>query len=255
MTSCAVKFIERLLPLFLALWVKVDMILDIRQTITYYRHGFDDGVYAKWAAVYQKQTNTTYLQSVSKIYFITSSVIWITGPLLLSIFGLLLFKEPLFISTDLLASYLNCNIKMPFKNWYAILLGILLLPLDLIGSGVTIYILVPYAALKRGIKIAWTGKDYLGHHDIIPSIPMAQLPALKAFEFLGEALPQLILAIIFTSNNLPYLSENQTYFGISECSISLVSMIFSAGSLCFGLYTGIPAIRLIYWYYSNIHNY
>ena len=86
MDNCVVRFFKRMIPLLLALWINVDMILDVRQNITYYRHSFSDAEYAKWALQYQNETNSTYLQSVSKTYFITASVIWIPTPLLLSTF-------------------------------------------------------------------------------------------------------------------------------------------------------------------------
>ena len=117
------------------------------------------------------------------------------------------------------------------------------MPFDMLGSCIFIYVLIPYAALKRGIKIAWTGEDYDGSGILAGIFRNSELPFLKAFEFLGEALPQLVLAIIFTANNYPYLSESQTYFGVSEVTISLVSMIFSAGSLIIGLFTGSLACR------------
>ena len=216
MDSHAVRFVKRIIPLLLALWVKADMILDVRQSIAYYRHSFSDGAYAKWAKEYQNETNSTYLQSVSTIYFVTASIIWVASPLLISIFSLMMVKHPLPCTTMLLDEFLNHHIGIEcFEGeWYSIALGIVLIPFDILGACIFIYVLIPYASLKRGIKFAWTGKDYDENDVIGGGIQHGMLPFLKSFEFLGEALPQLLLAIIFTANNYPYLARSQTYFKI-----------------------------------------
>ena len=245
MKSRAVKFVRRMLPLLLAVWVKIDMFLDVRQSVTYYNHGTVDGAYAKWALKYQNERNSTYLHTVSKTYLVCASVVWITSPLLFSVFVLGAAKIPLISCNILTHCFFDYEIPELCKtrrNCCKIMVGIIFLPIDMLASSIMIYILIPYMSLRRGVKIAWTGQDYANTDEIISNFDFdaSELTALKAFEFLGEALPQLILAIVFTSNNFPFLSETQTYFGANEFTISLVSMIFSAGSLCFGLCTGIP---------------
>ena len=157
------------------------------------------------------------------------------------------FKAPIPFIRVLLSKILDYQIDFLDEKWFSILLGIFLIPMDGLVSGILIYCIIPYASLKRGIKIAWTRQDYDEHQSIIAGwfedwITVENLPQLNTFEFLGEALPRLILVIIFTSNNYPFLSETKRFFGINELTISLVSMIFSAGSLFFGIYTGIPPL-------------
>ena len=241
--SRPVKFVRRLLPLFLALWVQIDMFLDVRQSITYYSHGTVDGAYAKWALSYQNETNSTYLHSVSNTYLVCASVVWVASPLLLSLCNLWGMREPFAtftILTDTLFDYEVTFFEKHFGKRSNIMIGIISLPVDILASSVVIYILIPYMSLRRGIKIAWTGEDYDDEDELLPGFPAMYLTAFKSFEILGEAFPQLVLAVVFTSNNFPFLAESVTYFGVNEFTISLVSMIFSAGSLCFGLYTGIP---------------
>lgn len=237
-----VRFIKRLMPLFAALWVKMDMVLDGRQTIVYFDHGFSHGVYKKWALDYQNTTNSTYLQSVSKGYFETASVIWIASPLLFSILMMIGDQKPMACVTRIASAHLNYEINLPDGKWCAIVLGVALLPVDFFAAFFLIYIGIPIIALKRGLIVAWTGEDYDETTEIMPDFYMKDLPGSRAIEFLGEALPQLTLAIIFTANNYPFLSETQSYFGVTELTISLVSMLFSTGSLCFGLYNDSPRL-------------
>ena len=75
-------------------------------------------------------------------------------------------------------------------------------------------------------------------HFCYPYLPTDDaLVFLKLFEILGEALPQLILNIVFISNNYPYLIENDIYFGISV-PMSIVSAVFSFGSIFIGMKAG-----------------
>ena len=67
------------------------------------------------------------------------------------------------------------------------------------------------------------------------------LPFWKGFEFIGEAIPQLILAIVFMSNNYEFMQESETLFGFKEFEVTLVSIIFSLGSIVMGLYSAITA--------------
>ena len=76
---------------------------------------------------------------------------------------------------------------------------------------------------------------------LILNINPPNLLYLKCFEALGEALPQLILNIVFMLNNHEFLINNQTFVGINELTISLTSMIFSLGSVTYGLYGTLPA--------------
>ena len=64
LTSFLLDFFRRLVPLLQAMWVQADVILDARQTWTYYKHAQpNDSDYAKWADVYMKETNSTHKQT------------------------------------------------------------------------------------------------------------------------------------------------------------------------------------------------
>ena len=138
MDNCVVRFVKRMIPLLLAVWIKVDMILDVRQSIIYYRHGFSDAEYAEWALRYQNETNSTYLQSVSRTYFITASAIWVTTPLLLSTFFLIVSKAPIPFIRVLLSKILDFHLDFLDEKWFSILLGMFLIPFDGLVSGIII---------------------------------------------------------------------------------------------------------------------
>ena len=63
------------------------------------------------------------------------------------------------------------------------------------------------------------------------------LPFMKLFEILGEALPQFILTLVFASNNYPFLMDHDTYFDI-PIPVSIISLVFSFGSLIMGVISG-----------------
>ena len=103
------------------------------------------------------------------------------------------------------------------------------------------YILLPLTAFVIGVKVLF-GAEIDPDEDIIDIFPDTRLsknnlPNFLLFEHLGEALPQLTLSLIFLINNYPFLLVFDTLFGI-PIPISLVSSIFSFGSLCMGFYSG-----------------
>ena len=71
------------------------------------------------------------------------------------------------------------------------------------------------------------------------------LPGWKAFEFIGEAVPQLILSIVFMANNYKFMIDTETFIGAKEFEVTLTSMVFSIGSILMGLYSGIPVLIVI----------
>ena len=78
-------FIRRLVPLLQATWIQADVILDGRQTWTYYKHADpNNSDYTKWAEDYRERTNSTYTHTVSGAYFVTGMVVWMLTPILLA---------------------------------------------------------------------------------------------------------------------------------------------------------------------------
>ena len=68
----------------------------------------------------------------------------------------------------------------------------------------------------------------------------------KAFEFIGEAVPQLILSIVFMANNYEFMIDTETFVGAKEFEVTLTSMVFSIGSILVGLYSGIPILEILF---------
>ena len=242
MDTWLVKVIKRVLPLLTAIWMIVDMGLDINQTITYYCliDGLNgDGEYRNWALKYKNETNGTTLQTISPGYFYTACAVWIVPPVLAS-FGTLFEGELSF--PGMFNTIFRCNIGS-IKNRKKCLM---LYPVELIGCILFIYILIPYAALKNGIKHV-LNEEVDGDKDLVEIVPKVRiginptvLPFFKLFEMIGEALPQFILTVVFASHNFPCLSEFDTYANVS-IPISIISLGFSLGSLIIGVISGCKA--------------
>ena len=243
MDSSLMRIIRRFLPLFTACWMVADITLDINQTITFYRlYGFErKGSYETWAIANQNATNSTNLETISPMYFYTACAVWIIPPILLT---------PLFIVVGqglvvgvLLEVLISYEIPLTKNKILLFIIWIVILPVELVSSIIVIYIFIPYAAIKSGFICA-----YYGHvdeeKDLFWIIDVESMPAFKTFEFIGEALPQLILSILSAVHNYPFLLTNDTYFDI-PIPITVISIIFSFGSLIIGLLTAIPSCVLI----------
>ena len=246
LTSFLLDFFRRLVPLLQAMWVQADVILDGRQTWTYYKHAQpNDSDYAKWADDYMKETNSTHKHTVSEAYFETGMAVWLLTPTLCALFPLVGDKEPLSVFNMLLDKDFLSNVK---NSYLKVILLFMLLPIDILGAGVIIYAFIPAASLKRAFKILL--KHEFTHVDDFFKVggftmDSRSLPFMKGFEFIGEATPQLILAIIFIANNHEFMLQNFTVFGIPELYITLISMIFSVGSIAMGLYSAISAFGVM----------
>ena len=123
-----------------------------------------------------------------------------------------------------------------------VLFYLIYFPIDFLFSIVQIYVITPYASLKLGLIVAWTG-DIEPEREITGFIDANEVPFFKLFENLGEALPQCIIALTFLCNNYPFLNEFET--GIFPIPTTAVSLIFSLGSVVMGLYTGISSCKEI----------
>ena len=98
-----------------------------------------------------------------------------------------------------------------------------------------IYIFTPFVSLKAGALVAWTGKDD-PDRKITKNNRAEDIPGLKLFENLGEAIPQAILIIVFISHNWDFiLYEEASFFPVPT---SCISLIFSVGSIIMGLISG-----------------
>ena len=211
--------------------------LDGRQLGTYYIHSYSNGSYIKWAMEYQNVTNSTHLHSVSEGYFITACLIWILPPVLLSLGLIAAYKVPFQV-----LKMIGFDPNLPSNSFALLIATLLLFPAEILASIIYIYVLIPFASFKQGLKVAIPGEDIKKNDGLILSVYPSDLLYLKCFEALGEALPQLVLNIVFMSNNHEFLLNSETFLGINELSISLTSMIFSLGSVAYGLYSTLPAL-------------
>ena len=226
-----------------SLWMGVDMVLDMRQTFIYYDHAFNpNGTYASWALEYNKTTNGTK-EAVHSGYFYTSIVVWVLPPFLHSAIWFLLNLcrddgfDPFYMANVLFAQFSSILLSPPTKKGFPKFLVFALYPIfDLFSSAIWIYIFIPFMSLKSGIIIAMTGKDD-GKRRITKMIAAEGIPFWKLFENIGEAVPQAIMCLLFISNNFDFIlhEETSTWMPIP---LSIVSLIFSVGSIAMGLYTG-----------------
>ena len=247
MASCAVVWIKRIVPLLTSIWMEVDMGLDVRQTLTYYDHAFNpNGSYSQWALEFNKTTNGT-LETVHPGFFYTSIVVWVLPSFLYSALTFLVNIcadefNPFKVANNLFDEFSSIEFNLPFKKKYQnLLFYAFYYPFDLLIFAIQIYILIPFASLKSAIIIALTGENN-GERKMTKRIKAKGIPFLKLFENLGEALPQSIMCLLFIINNFKFIihEETSTWMPIPK---SIVSLIFSAGSIMMGLYTGIYSMK------------
>ena len=79
--------------------------------------------------------------------------------------------------------YLDYEITMPSGKSLKVIIGILVLPIDMVASILFVYIIIPYAAIKSGLKRAWQGKEFDEEKYISFFMNTEDLPIFKTFEF------------------------------------------------------------------------
>ena len=242
-----IAFISRLLPLGKAIWMNIDVALDMRQAVKYQEYAYDiNGTYHHWA---ENNTDpvTNHTETVSTAYFKSSVVIFFLPPLILSLSCVVI--SILGDDLDAVACSFTkvllkkCNIEFESENGGSCLVIIchpIIFIFDYLFWCLFCYIFVPLTALVIGVKVLF-GAEIDPDKDIFDFLPFQTskkyLPRFLLLEHIGEALPQLTLSLIFLINNYPFLLVFDTLFGI-PIPISLVSSIFSFGSLCMGFYSG-----------------
>ena len=113
-------------------------------------------------------------------------------------------------------------------------------PFDLLICAIYIYIVIPFASLKSSIIIALKG-EIDGERKITKGIFADDIPVYKLFENLGEAVPQSIMCLLFIVNNFEFIIHEETSKWM-PIPISIVSLLFSIGSIMMAIYTGINSI-------------
>ena len=115
-------------------------------------------------------------------------------------------------------------------------------------SFVVVYVAIPFADICLGCMDIFTHGKYEGDtqcyecdedndqtSDFIPAKFHNFVKIMKFPEQLGEAIPQLIIAVIFFSKNAHWLSSWEMFEGG-------FTMALSCGSIIFGVYTGIKRV-------------
>ena len=114
---------------------------------------------------------------------------------------------------------------------------ILLLPFTSVISFFVMTLYLPVSLFCTGARKLIEGDNYDENTEDSWLPTNKTLAFIKLHEILGEALPQLILNIVFISNNYPYLIEHDIYFEI-PVPMSIVSAVFSCGSILIGIKAG-----------------
>ena len=248
LSSFVVDFVRRLVPMLQATWVQVDVLLDARQTWTYHKYRDPNGSYTKWAKKHMNETYSTYEHTVSEGYFLTAISIWLLTPLLLALFLCISSIEPLVILRRSFDGIFELRCENKFLK---ALLAVLFLPIEIVSAAVLIYLVIPYSSFKLACKIlmrhefnVYTEIVDLGEFSMDPE----WLPGWKAFEFIGEAVPQLILSLVFMANNYEFMIDTKTFIGAKEFEVTLTSMVFSIGSISMGFYSGISILKEIFYF-------
>ena len=226
--------------------------LDVNQTITYYNDAYDEnGSYQLWALKHQNESNNTYLETVSPAYFYTASIVWVM-PAFLCSFGSSLvaifedeFDDDAFLPEFalLVKTCISKNVSNTCTKCVKALVLTALLPISTSIVAIFLYLYLPIGLFLNALKAAIEGDDYDEKEEYYGVIDGNALNAIKFYEVIGEALPQLILNIVFIANNFEYLLEYGDYFGVSvpTYAASLTSAVFSFGSLLMGFKSGCTA--------------
>lgn len=239
-----IRLVKRVLPLFLAIWHYADIGLDVNQSITYFEMAFNvNGSYRRWALQYQNDTNSTYLQTVSSGYFYTASVVWIGPSFLFALFWLWFGFDNTF---DRICCCFKDENKISENKecavYFKIVIKILLLPLGTVILFLFMYLFVPVMLFFNAVKEVIEGDDFDEDKEYGGMFDAKFLTVIKFIEIVGEALPQFTLNIVFITNNYPYLAKNDIYLGI-PVPISIISAVFSLGSLIIGCKSGLCVIK------------
>ena len=103
------------------------------------------------------------------------------------------------------------------------LFAVVFSPLDVIFAAILCYVVLPLWSLKVSVMLALKNKNDEASRNFFSG-------AKLVVDLLGEAIPQVILSIVFVSNNPDF---------VFECiPTTLVSIIFSVGSILIGIYNG-----------------
>ena len=231
-------------PLLKALWLIVDIGLDLRQAVIYRELAFEEnGAYHRWV-INNTDPSTNYPETVSHGYFQASCVILFLPPLLLTLFLIVTgirsshdaFPDELSFTKMILK---KCKIDINTEgggSYIVLFCHPLLFLMEYLILCLIFYLIAPLAGLAIGCKSALEPLKYEDGKTFSKE-NRSEIEEIPVYIYLGhlfEALPQLILSIVFLCNNYPFLLTFDTILGVP---VSLISCIFSGGSLLMGIYS------------------
>ena len=243
MCGC-IKLVLRVWPLLSALWMYADIGLDVNQSMSYYEDAFNEnGSYQVWALKHRNETHSDYLPSVAPAYFYVAASVWLGPPVLGALVFYLIAARKGAIKK--LVSFLNCCLRTNIENrsgcGLEVLSFVIFMPIFILAAVFLCYIYVPILTLVHAVRKLLKGHE-LDEDKRFLRVSYKDAPFLKLFECVGEAVPQLILAVVYAANNYPYLLAHEDYLGIG-IPVTIISCIFSAGSIVMGLISGIKAYK------------
>ena len=106
-----------------------------------------------------------------------------------------------------------------------------------INAVFVIYIWIPGMDIYWGVQNLFCHEKYNREQNALNNkyqqncTTHAEVPFFKLFEQFGEAIPQLVIALIFYTNNAHWLTE-------SDYNIGKLTMVMSAGSIVMGVGSG-----------------
>ena len=205
----------------------IDIGLNIYQTNTYHQ-------FSQNKSNQVKSLNKTDESVTAPSYLYAAVGTWIFTPVVWSIFLVLYTGAPFSMVNRFLKLYLDHETKYSAGKMGNIVIGLLVLPVDIIASALWLYIIVPYYSIKRSLQTAILGQKFDKEDDISFDLPVVGV----------RALPQLILTVVFIINEYQEIWKIDTGYFQIPCPISFISVGFSAVSLLVGFITA--SIKVCY---------
>ena len=192
--------------LLLKCWMLADMVLDCIQTKTYYDISMTDTT----AMINVTTENQQRGGEINIGYFVCSVISLIAVPLLATI-------------------CISCFGLIGQEKCRGGLLGCF--------AGLLVYLILPFWSIAVAVS-SLCGVEESADQNVM-------LEVFKMFEQFGEAIPQVILAIVFFTRHSDWVYKNDmNLFGIIELPVpvTLISIIASFGSIIMGLVIGVKTI-------------
>ena len=248
----------RFLPIITTLWSLTDVAFDALQAKEYYDYATvgikncstNNLMSQNWTN-HDGTIETLNFNKISMNYFIISIVTFVFPPLLgISLYYIKFGRFGMFGDKNKVNFYKHKQMIENRNSIVRLTYILLIIPIiSVIRNFIGYYILLPYFSLYFSGKLMWYGKIDSEEKITFPRMDMYFTPGLLPFytlvEQLGEAGPQILLAIVCLVNNSQCTElYNYDVLGTSMGHL-VISLFFSFGSFLIGTFKGIVA-GLIY---------